>query len=333
MRRPTSSAHRFANVQPIQHMVALLTNQTEGSPRGIHLFGKQINPSQFRQTIQRLFMFTFGSLIIALAYSLFQIPYNLASGGVSGMGIILGHVTGLPVGVWIFLMNVPLLILGYKHLGQWRFLGATIFSVIVISVMTDVFTLYLPKILSPYPLTDDMLLSSIYAGLVSGIGMGLLYRFGGSPGGTGILGLIVQRKTGMPLSQIYLYTDGIVIVVAGVIFGWESALHATLILFLCGMASDFALEGPSMVRTATIVTTNSDELTKALMVGLNRGVSHWQVFGGYTGMPHTMILCTVLRSQVNDLKQIVADVDTNAFVVIGNAHQALGSGFLKLKKR
>jgi uncharacterized membrane-anchored protein YitT (DUF2179 family) len=122
-----------------------------------------------------------------------------------------------------------------------------------------------------------------------------------------------------------------VIVAAGLIFGWDMALHAMLTLFLSGIATDFAMEGPSTVRTATIVTNNPDALTHALLVGLKQGASQWHATGSYTGKDRSMVFCTVYRSQVNDLKYIVATVDPTAFVVIGQAHQALGGGFMHLR--
>ncbi|MCI0528283.1 MAG: YitT family protein, partial [Nitrospira sp.] len=169
-------------------------------------------------------------------------------------------------------------------------------------------------------------------GLVSGTGVGIIYRAGGTVGGTGIVGRIIQQKTGIPLSQVYLYTDGVIILLAGFVFDWEIALHALLTLFLNGLASDFALEGPSTVRMVVIITDRPDELTQALMMGLHRGISYWPITGGYTSKTHSMILCAIYRPQVNELKRIVATVDSKAFIVIGNAHQALGSGFIPLRR-
>jgi uncharacterized membrane-anchored protein YitT (DUF2179 family) len=250
---------------------------------------------------------------------------------VGGIAIIINHFTAWPVGLLYLILNIPMLIIGFFYLGGWRFLLSTLFAVVLFSVAADLFSAYLPTLLEVYPITDDMLLSAIYAGLVGGIGFGILYGTGSSPGGTAILGRIVQKRTGIPLSQLYLYIDGITIVVAGLVFGWEIALHAMLTLFLSGIASDFALEGPSMVRSVLIITDNAEELGQALMVGLNHGVSYWRITGGYTGQTRWLLLCTINRSQVSELRQIVAAVDPRAFVTIANAHQALGGGFMRLK--
>lgn len=273
-----------------------------------------------------------GAIVAAFGYSFFQIPFNLAAGGISGIGIIINHFTGWFPGILYLLINIPLLILGYFYLGRWQFLIYTMLAVLVFSIATDLFITFLPAILTEYPITTNMLLSAIYAGLVSGIGVGIIYRAGGTVGGTGIVGRIIQQKTGIPLSQVYLYTDGVIILAAGFVFDWEIALHALLTLFLNGLASDFALEGPSTVRTVIIITDRPEALNQALMTGLRRGVSYWQITGGYTSQTHFMILCTIYRPQVIELKQIVASVDPRAFVVIGNAHQALGSGFIPLRR-
>lgn len=285
-----------------------------------------------RQEVGNVLLLTIGTLIAAFSYALFQVPYNLAAGGVSGLSIIINHFTGWPVGIMYLAMNIPLLVLGFFYLGRWIFVIRTMLAVLIFSIGTDLFMLYLPGLLTAYPLTDDTLLAAVYSGIVGGIGAGLVYRAGATIGGTGIVGRIIQRKKGIPLSQIYLYTDGLIVLVAGLVFGWEIALYALLALFLAGITTDYTLEGPSSVRTATIITNRADALSHALMTNLNRGVSRWEVTGSYTGEPHAMLTCTIYRPQVNDLKRIVAAIDPKAFVTIGVAHQALGAGFIPLKR-
>jgi uncharacterized membrane-anchored protein YitT (DUF2179 family) len=262
---------------------------------------------------------------------LFQVPYDIAAGGVGGIAIIINNFTSWPIGVMILVLNLPLWVVGYYYLGRWRFLGRTIISVVVFSVAIDFFNVYLPTILDVFPITDNILLSAIYGGIVGGIGGGLVYRGGGTMGGTSITGRIIQMKTGIPLSQVYFYTDGIIVLTAGLVFGWEVALYALLTLFLNGLASDYTLEGPSTIRTVTIITDLPDEVARALIDTLDQGVSRWEITGGYTGQPHTMLMCTVHRPQVNNIKNLVAQTDSHAFVIVGNAHQALGAGFSPLK--
>lgn len=287
--------------------------------------------TELRQEAQRLAIMFVGALVVALGYSLFQVPHNIAAGGLSGISIIVNHFTGWPVGMMYLVMNIPVLTLGYFYLGRWRFVARTVLAVFVFSTATDLFVAHLPRFLPKYPITTDMLLNALYGGIVGGVGGGLIYRAGSTLAGTGVIGRIIQRKTGIPLSQVYLYTDGAIILIAGLVFGWEIALYALLALFLNGLASDYTMEGPSSVRIATIITDHTQAVAQALTDGLRQGVSHWQITGSYTDEPHGMLMCTVYRSQVNDVKRIVATVDPTAFIVIGMAHQALGSGFTRLK--
>lgn len=283
------------------------------------------------RVLRQVLLLVVGTTISALGYSLFQVPYNIAAGGVSGIGIIVNHFTGWPIGTFYLVMNVPLLILGFFNLGGLRFLWRTILAVLLFSSLVDLFNAQLPRLLTRFPVTDDVLLSAIYGGIVGGIGIGLIYRSGGTIGGTSILGRILQKRTGAPLSQLYFYTDGVIILTAGLVFGWEIALYALLTMFLNGLASDYVLEGVSNVRTATIITDRPEEIAQAIIAQLGRGVSFWPVTGAYTGRPHTMLLCTIYRSQLNPLKQLVAELDRDAFVIVGKTHQALGFGFRPLR--
>jgi uncharacterized membrane-anchored protein YitT (DUF2179 family) len=273
-----------------------------------------------------------GAVVTAIGYSLFQIPYSIAAGGVGGISIIISHFTGWPQGALYLTLNIPLLVLGFFYLGRWSFIVRTLLAVFVFSIATDLFTAYLPHYLDQYPVTDDILLSAVYAGLIGGTGIGLIYRYGGTIGGTGIVGRILQEKTGIPLSQLYLYTDGVIVLTAGIVFGWEIALYALLTLFLSGLASDYALEGPSSVRTAMIITLRPEAVSQALMAGLGQSNSHWEITGGYSGETRHMLMCTIYRPQVNTVKRILAEIDPHAFLTIGVAHQALGAGFVPLKR-
>ena len=265
-----------------------------------------------------------GSLLAALGFTLFQVPFKLAAGGITGLGIILNHLNGLPVGMMVLAMNIPLMVLGFFHLGRWRFVVSTALAVICFSMGTDFFNLYLPRVNQTWPITDDLLLAAIYAGVLFGVGMGIVFRAGGTAGGTSIPARILHERMGYPMSQSYLFTDGTIILLAGVIFSWEVALLATLTLVLSGVFSDFVLEGVSQVRTATIVTKKPEDVKWAILYQLRRGVSFWPIEGGYQKKPRTMVFCTVLRSRVADLKYAIATVDPEAFMVIGVAQQVVG---------
>jgi uncharacterized membrane-anchored protein YitT (DUF2179 family) len=281
--------------------------------------------------VRRFTLLLVGTLIVAVGYAVFQVPFNIAAGGVSGIGIIVNHFTGFSVAAFYLLINLPLFVVGFFSLGGWRFLVNTVISVLIFSAATDAIPRYLPLLLGPEPITADPLLSAIFAGLIGGIGAGFVYAAGATIGGTSILGRILQKRTGIPLSQVYLWIDGAIVITAAFVFGWESALYAMLTLLLSGLAADYALEGPSRARNAIIITTERERMRQALMMELDRGVSIWDATGGYTGEPRTIILCTIYRPQVNELKRIVSTVDPNAFVSIGITQEVLGSGFGKLE--
>jgi uncharacterized membrane-anchored protein YitT (DUF2179 family) len=280
-----------------------------------------------------LLLILVGAALSGLGFSLFQAPYNIAAGGVSGIAILINHFTNWPISTMYLAMNAPLFVLGFFYLGRWRFLFSTAVAVLVFTAAIGLSDQYMPQLLEEWPITDNILLSAIYAGLVGGIGGGLIYQAGATIGGTAIIGRIIQVKTGLSLSQIYLFVDGAIVLVAGVIFGWEIALYAVLTLLLNGQAADFVLEGPSRARTAMVVTSRPQEITRALISELGRGVSYWEAIGGYTGEPRTIVMCTIYRPQVGDLKRIVASHDPRAFVIIGTTQQALGEGFTELRNR
>lgn len=268
-----------------------------------------------------------GVTIQAAAYAAFQVPHQIAAAGASGLSLVVNEFTGLPVGTAYFLINIPLFVLGFFNLGRWQFLAKTLVGVTIFSVLTDLIVFLLPQLLEEYPLTDNILLSAIFGAIFGGVGGGLVYRSGASAGGTSILGRVVQVRTGIPLSQVFLMTDGTIVLLMGLVFGWENALYALLMLFLWGMAADYMLEGPSSVRTVTIVTLKPEPVIVAVRAEVGHSITRWQVTGGHSGETRHMLFCTVQRPQVSRLKRVIQDADPDAFFVVGDAHQASGGSF------
>ena len=265
-------------------------------------------------------LLTAGSLIQAVNVNLFLAPSKIAPGGVSGMAIIIQQFTGWPIGLMILVMNIPLLVLGFRNLGRFNFLVRTLYAVVLTSVCSDLFAQWMP----PEGISSDLLLNALYAAVIGGIGNGLVYRGQGTSGGTSILGRIVQLKTGMPISQVYLLTDGVIVLIAGLVFGWECALYALITLFLWGVASDQVLEGPSVVRTAFIISDQPEEISRAVTKRLGLGITAWPARGMFTEQEHTVLFCTISRPDMHILRQLVIEIDPRAFVVIGQGHQAIG---------
>lgn len=279
------------------------------------------------ETILIFILLTVGAVISAIAVILFEAPFRIAPGGISGIAIILNAQFGLPIGILVILGNIPIQVIAYRMLGGWRVVAGTVYTVVLYSVLIDVLTPYFPA----GGLNSDIFLNALFGGIVGGIGAGLVYRGGGTLGGTSTLGRILQQRYGIPLSSSSLYTDTIVIVIAGLVFGWPSALYAMVTLFVGGAAADYVLEGPSVIRTAVIITDFPREVADAILEKMERGVTGWDVKGMYTESEHTVLYVTIGRAQVNELRKIVFQTDPRAFVVIGQGHSAYGHGFREVR--
>ena len=266
------------------------------------------------------FLLTMGSAILAVNFDLFLAPFNIAPGGTSGAAIIIHEFTGWPKGLTMLILTLPMLVIGFFYLGRFRFLVRALYVTLVYSLGVDGLVMVLP----PAGVTQDLLLNALYGGIVGGIGIGLIYRGGTSPAGTSVISRVIQMKTGIPNSQVYMLIDGGVILIAGLVFGWEIALYAFVTLFTWGFVADYVLEGPSVVRTVFIVTDFAEEVSQVLMDRLGVGVTAWAGKGMFSKTEHTTLFSTVSRSDVNLLKAIVNDADPKAFVVIAQGHQAKG---------
>ena len=287
--------------------------------------------SQIEFTKRALWDYLFiilGALIQALALRLFLVPSDLVSGGISGVAQLLNHYSGFPIGLTVLLGNIPLFILGWQYLGGPRFALRTILSILAFSIFTDTLIFFLPT----EAITEDLVLNTLYGGLLLGLGLGIVYRGRGTSGGTDILGRILNRHTGITISQAYLITDSLVVLGAGFVFGWTKALYGLVLIYVSGLAAEIALQGTNIIRTAIIVTVKTDEVTRAIMHDLERGVTILSGSGGYTGEPKAVIYTTVSRMEINRLKILVHDIDPKAFMVIGQAQEALGEGFKPLKE-
>jgi uncharacterized membrane-anchored protein YitT (DUF2179 family) len=271
-----------------------------------------------------------GSLVQAIGLRLFLVPANLVSGGISGISQLINHYTAWPIGLMVFLGNIPLFILGWKMLGGQRFALRTLTAVATYSFFAEAVT-WLP-FFPPHGLTDDLVLNSLYGAVISGIGYGLVYRGQGTSGGSDILARILNHWRNVPMTQSYLLVDTAVILSAGFVFGWKEALYALVTLYVSGLVVDSALEGAGTVRTALIITDRAEEVARQIMDCLERGVTILPARGAYSGKTRAILYCVVTRAEIQKLKTIVHETDSQAFMVIGSAHEALGEGFQPLKK-
>ena len=269
-----------------------------------------------------------GSFIQALAMRLFLVPSELVSGGISGAAQIINSYINFPIGLMVFIGNIPLFILGWRYLGGYRFAFRTAAAVIAFSFFTDGLVYFIPR----NGITGDLVLNTIYGGIMLGIGLGLVYRGQGTSGGSDILGRILNDRLGVSFSLSYLIVDSLVVLLAGFTFGWTKALYGLMMIYVSGLAADVSSEGTNVFRTALIVTCQVDAVSQSIMTIMERGVTILPGTGAYTGASRPVLYCVVTRAEVNRLKAIVREADPRAFMVIGQAHEALGEGFKPLRK-
>ena len=287
---------------------------------------QQSNASR-RRDIKDIFLILIGAILQGISYRLFLIPASLPGGGVSGLAQIINHFNDWPIGLMVMIGNIPLFILGWRYLGGKRFAFRTMLAVVIFSLVTDFSAQYLP----PEGLTDDFMLNALYGGVLNGIGFALVYRGRGTSGGTDILGRIISHYRAVPISQVYLLTDSVSMLLAGIFFTWEHALYAVIMLYVSGIAAETISEGARVVRTAMIITSQQDLVGQQIMEHLGRGVTRLTGEGMYTGQQRDVLYCVISRAEVERLKTIVVEADPQAFMVIGHAYEALGEGFQAIR--
>jgi len=286
---------------------------------------------QWRPTLQDYLLIVLGAVLQSIALRIFFIPAELASGGISGIAQLINYFTGWPIGVMVFLGNLPLYALGWRYLGGRRFAMRTAVAITTLSFLTDAL-LWLPF----FPrngLTHDLVLNSLYGAVVAGIGYGLVYRGQGTSGGSDILARILNHYRGIPVTQSYLMTDAVVILGAGFIFGWDKALYAIITLYVSGLVVDTTMEGASTVRTALIITSEPHIVAQNILTEMERGVTMLAGTGAFTGKDRPVLYTVITRAEIQMLKTIVHEADPKAFMVIGAAYEALGEGFQPFKRQ
>jgi uncharacterized membrane-anchored protein YitT (DUF2179 family) len=260
-----------------------------------------------------------GTAVVAAAFQLFLVPNQIAAGGISGLGIILYYLVNLPVGLTIFLLNLPLFLLAARLFG-WRFIVRGLFGAVTLSVLVEVFA-FLPVV------TEDLLLASLYGGIMVGIGIALVFRARGSTGGTVLAAQVLNKLFGFTMGQSLLGVDFLVVALAGFVFNLELAMYALISLFVSSRVIDLVQEGIGNSKAALIISEKTEWIVDKILRELDRGATVLTGKGAYTGQPRDMVLTVVSQSEVPRLKAIVHEVDSHAFVIVGTAHEVLGEGF------
>ncbi len=281
------------------------------------------------KSIKDYLLILVGGLVQAFGMHFFLVPARLVSGGISGAAQLIHHYNNWPIGIMVLIGNIPLFILGWRYLGGPRFALRTILAIVSFSIFTDILMWSMPL---PSGLTSDLVLNTLFGGTLLGIGLGIVYLGRGTSGGSDILGRILNRHLGISISLAYMITDSLVVLAAGFIFGWDRALYGLLMIYVSGMVAEVTSEGSAVVRTALIITENGDAIATAVMDELERGVTILPAKGAYSHMEKTMLYCAINKSEVVRLKTLVHEVDPHAFMVIGQATEALGEGFKPLRE-
>ena len=255
--------------------------------------------AHLRPLVRDYTVLALGSLLLSLAYALFLVPSQIAAGGVSGLAVVLHYLWGLPTGLLVFGMNVPLLVAGYLFLGGVRFTVRTLVSVVIFSATVD------PLGRLFHPVTHDAFLATLYGGVISGVGIGLVFGRGASTGGTTIVARLVQMSTHLSAGIAQLLVDAVVVGAAALVFGPQIALYGLISLFVSGKAIDWSLEGLSGERVAIIVSPAAEAIAARMTREMDRGATLLEGRGGYTGDSRPVLLCVVDRSQEPALRALV----------------------------
>lgn len=271
------------------------------------------------QLIWNLMQLLVGTLIVALSFNLFLVPNGIASGGVSGISILVQKLTGFMPALTQWAINIPLFIGGLVLLGR-KFGVKTLLGTLILPL----FVLLTANVPSP---TDNPILAAIYGGIGVGLGLGLVFRGGGSTGGLDLAAQILYRLTGLPYSLAIVLFDGCVIIAAGFIFSPEVSLYALIGLFVTSKTIDFVQNGLQLSKVAFIISEKTEEVAGAILHDLDRGLTRLDGHGGYTGTGRTVLMVVVGQNEVPKLKQLVRAIDTGAFVIISNTAEVLGQGF------
>lgn len=273
-----------------------------------------------------------GSFILAAGFVLFIDPHRIAPGGVYGIGIIVHYLTrgmftwapdGLPIGTVGLLLNIPLTIIGIRVLGP-MFGVKTVVGFVLSSVFIDVLHLGLGY----DPLVDDVLLSSVFGGVLIGFGLGLIFKSKATSGGSDIIAMVIAKYTRLPLGQLMIYVDSTIVLLALVAFqDWKIPLYSWVVIYITGKVIDMTIQGVSYDKALFIITDRYEEVKNKIIHDIERGGTIINVQGMYTGHDKKMIFTNVSRREVHMLKDYIQQIDPNAFITVIDANEILGNGF------
>lgn len=281
-----------------------------------------------------------GTFIMAAGFVLFINPYKIVPGGVYGIAIVIHYLTegaftfwplGIPIGLLGLAMDIPLTLTGMKILGP-RFGVKTIVGFILTASFMDLLTWFIGRN-DPLELGDQILLASIFGGVMIGFGLGLIFRSRATSGGTDIVAMIINKYTGLPLGQLLIIVDSIIVLIGLAAFGdWKIPLYSWIVIFITGKVIDITLRGISYEKTMFIISDKHEEIRQKIIVDLDRGGTMFVGKGMYSEQEKNMIYTNVSRREYQILKDYIRETDPDAFVTVIDANEILGHGFKPLKE-
>jgi len=275
------------------------------------------------KTLWSWLLLVVGSVIMARSFTIFFVPNGIAPGGVTGIATLIHVVTGAPVGIVAFLLNVPLFLLGWREGGR-GFMLRTVAATLLVSVFID----YLPGSLVLAGGDHDVLLSTIYGGLLLGVGIGLVFRAGATTGGTDLAASLVHKKLpGLRVAWILFAIDICVVIASALVSDIRIALYSLGAIFLAAKVTDYVQIGVDSSKANYIISDHADEIKRLLLDKLDRGVTVLEAKGGYTDEVKKVLFCVTSSREVPRLKKLVAQIDPEAFVIVTAAAEVMGEGF------
>lgn len=266
-----------------------------------------------------------GAVLTALSFDWFFLPNQIAPGGITGVATLLNHLIGVPVGLTSIVLNIPLFLLGYKAVGG-SFAFRSLLAMILLSVLID--------LIPETALTTDVLLASVYGGLLMGVGLGLVLRAGATTGGTDLAAKIIHNHwSGISVGGVLLALDCIVVAMAALVFGAQAALYAAVSLVVCSKVIDLVIQGWNTAKQLFIITDHAQAIAARITGELERGATLLSATGAYSGEARGMVFCVISNAEVARLKQLIAEVDPGAFITVSNVHEAMGEGFSGLQNK
>jgi len=284
-----------------------------------------VNKNKVYKLILSYISIGIGVFLMSIALAYFLAPNTIAPGGVTGFAIVIEKTTTIPIYITNLVINIPLFMLGAKILGKETAMK-TLYATLLLSLFL--------KVLPPATLTYDLLLAAIFGGVLAGIGLGIVFKFGGTTGGTDLAGAILNRKIpGLSLATFMMIIDMFVVAFAGIVERKiETSLYSVISMFVTIKVIDMILEGIGYLKGFFIITNFPDEISEKLMTDLNRGVTALTGKGMYTKESKDVLLCVVNRSQFSQTKEIVKEVDPKAFIMVTEMYEVFGEGFKETDK-